>query len=170
MGDTIESSTFTKNLDVTFDNELGMNLHVNNNTHRCFYQLRQLRSIRRSLTTDSTKHSLSYRVVLITSTVFFTVPKSKNVVRRLQSILNVAARVSLISNIRKFDHIIPVLMDQLHWFPIRQCIDFKIYSLCLQRPPWSRSDIPQLHLSSCRNRRPQAGNRCPQGVIHILRA
>ena len=27
---------------------------------------------------------------------------------------------------RKFDHITPVLRDQLHWLPIRQRIDFKI--------------------------------------------
>ena len=46
------------------------------------------------------------------------------VVRRLQSVLNAAAR--LISNKKKFDHITPVLRDQLHWLPIRQRIEFKI--------------------------------------------
>ena len=46
------------------------------------------------------------------------------VVRRLQSVLNAAAR--LISNKRKFDHITPVLRDQLHWLPIHQRIEFKI--------------------------------------------
>ena len=46
------------------------------------------------------------------------------VVRRLQSVLNAAAR--LISNKRKSDHITPVLRDQLHWLPIRQRIEFKI--------------------------------------------
>ena len=46
------------------------------------------------------------------------------VVRRLQSVLNTAAR--LISNKRKFDHITPVLRDLLHWLPIRQRIEFKI--------------------------------------------
>ena len=45
------------------------------------------------------------------------------VVRRLQSVLNAAAK--LISN-KKFDHITPVLRDQLHWLPIRHRIDFKI--------------------------------------------
>ena len=57
----IESSTSAKNLGVTFDSELGMDLHVNNITRSCFYHLRQLRSIRRSLSTDDTKtlvHSL----------------------------------------------------------------------------------------------------------------
>ena len=46
----IESSTSDKNLGVTFDNELGMDLHVNNIARRCFYLLRQLISIRQSLT------------------------------------------------------------------------------------------------------------------------
>ena len=44
--------------------------------------------------------------------------------RRLHSVLNAAAR--LISNKRKFDHITPVLMNQLHWLPICQRIEFKI--------------------------------------------
>ena len=72
----IESSTSAKNLGVTFDSELGMDLHVNNITRSCFYQLRQLRSIRRSLSTDATKHwsILSYQVVSTTATAFFTVP------------------------------------------------------------------------------------------------
>ena len=46
------------------------------------------------------------------------------VLRRLQSVLNAAAR--LITNTRKFYHITPVLRDQLHWLPIRQRIIFKI--------------------------------------------
>ena len=46
------------------------------------------------------------------------------VLPRSQSVLNAAAR--LITNTKKFDHITPVLRDQLHWLPIRQCIIFKI--------------------------------------------
>ena len=73
----IESSTSAKNLGVTFDSELGMDSHVNNITRSCFYQLRQLRSIRRSLSTDAVKTLvfLSYQVVSTTATVFFTVNK-----------------------------------------------------------------------------------------------
>ena len=71
--------------------------------------------------------------------------------RRLQSVLNAAARV--ISNKRKFDHITPVLRDQLHWLPIRQRIEFKI-AVCPQRLPWS--DLPQPHLQSCPGGRRQS--------------
>ena len=65
----------------------------------------------------------SYRVAWINATAFFTEPPN-TVLRRLQSVLNAAAR--LITNTRKFDHITPVLRDQLHWPPIRQRIVFKI--------------------------------------------
>ena len=122
---SIESSTSAKNLGVTFDSELGIDLHVNNITRSCFYQLRQLKSIRRSLSTDSAKtlvHSLTSSRVEYCNSIFY--GATDVVVRRLQSVLNVAAR--LISNRRKFDHIIPVLRDQHHWLPIRQRIDFKI--------------------------------------------
>ena len=57
----IKCSTSAKNLGVTFDPELSMDLQVNNITRSCFYQLKQLRSIRRSLTMEATKtlvHSL----------------------------------------------------------------------------------------------------------------
>ena len=122
---SIESSTSAKNLGVTFDSELGMDLHVNNITRSCFYQLRQLRSIRRSLSTDAAKtlvHSLISSRVDYCNSIFY--GATDVVVRRLQSVLNAAAR--LISNRRKFDHITPVLRDQLHWLPIRQRIVFKI--------------------------------------------
>ena len=58
----IESSTSAKNLGVTFDSELEMDLHVNNITRSCFYQLRQLRSIRRSLSTDAAKTLINSRI------------------------------------------------------------------------------------------------------------
>ena len=102
-----------------------MDLHVNNITRSCFYHLRQLRSIRRSLSTDATKtlvHSLISSRVDYCNSIFY--GATNIVVKRLQSVLNAAAR--LISNKRKFDNITPVLRDQLHWLLIRQRIEFKI--------------------------------------------
>ena len=122
---SIESLTSAKNLGVTFDCELGVNMHVNNITRSCFYQLRQLRSVRRSLSTDAAKtlvHSLISSRVDYCNSIFY--GATDVVVRRLQSVPNAAAR--LISKRRKFDHITPVLRDQLHWLPIRHRIDFKI--------------------------------------------
>ena len=121
----IKFSTSAKNLGVTFDPELGMDLHVNNITRSCFYQLRQLRSIRRSLTMEASNtliHSLVSSRVDYCNSIFY--GATNTVLRRLQSVLNAAAR--LITNTRKSDHITPVLRDQLHWLPIRQRIIFKI--------------------------------------------
>ena len=48
---------------------------------------------------------------------------SDNLRRRLQAIQNAAAR--LITNTRRCEHIMPV-MQQLHWLPVRQRVQFKI--------------------------------------------
>ena len=90
-----------------------MDLHVNNITRSCFYQLRQLRSIRRSLTMEASKtlvHSLKSRCVDYCNSIFYGATNA--VLQRLQSVLNAAAR--LITNTRKFDHITPVLRNQLY--------------------------------------------------------
>ena len=121
----IKFSTSAKNLGVTFDPELKMDLQVNNKTRSCFFQLEQLRSIRRLLTMIATKtlvHTLVSSRVDYCNSIFYGATNA--VLRRLQSVLNVAAR--LITNTRKFDHITPVLRDQLHWLLIRQRIIFKI--------------------------------------------
>ena len=87
----IKFSTSAKNLGVTLDPELRMDLHVNNITRSCFLLLRQLRSIRRSLTMEATKtlvHSLvSSRVDYCNSILY---GATNAVLRRLQSVLNAA--------------------------------------------------------------------------------
>src|SRR5208282_3406823 len=124
-GATIEISESAKNLGVTLDSELTMQSHANNVARSCFYQLKQLRSVRRTLTRDATLtlvHAfVTSRVdycnsVFVGSTVSFT--------KRLQSILNAAAR--LITFKKRNDHITPVLRDELHWLPVRQRITYKI--------------------------------------------
>ena len=124
---SIESSTSAKNLGVTFDSELGMDLHVNNITHSCFYQVRQLRSIRRSFPADAAKTLVPS---LISSRVDYC---NSVVVRRLQSVLNAALLCAEGS---------APLASHPSAYRLQDC------GLCLQRPPRSRSDIPQLHLKS----------------------
>ena len=51
----IHKSTEVTYLDVDIDSELKFALNIRCLVGSCFYQLRQLRSIRRSLNTDSTK-------------------------------------------------------------------------------------------------------------------
>ena len=152
----IKFSTSAKNLGVIFDPELGMDLHVNNITRSCFFQLRQLRSIRRSLTMEASKtlvHSLVSSRVDYCNSIFY--GAANTVLRRLQSVVNAAAR--LIANTRKFDHITPVLRDQLHWLPIRQRIIFKIATF-VQNSLHGRG--PSYLSRSCMMLHPHLGNRC----------
>ena len=48
IGNTVSNFGHPPRLSVTFHSELGIYLYVNNITRSCFYQLRQLGSIRRS--------------------------------------------------------------------------------------------------------------------------
>ena len=49
---------------------------------------------------------------------------SAKVTRRLQMVLNAAAR--LVVGTSKYDHITPALHDVLHWLPVPQMTEFKI--------------------------------------------
>lgn len=124
-GTIVTPSTSVRNLGVVFDSEMLMADHVNSITRACFYQLRQLRFVRRSLTRESAEllvHAfISSRVDYCNSLLY---GASSHVTRKLQAILNASAR--LITGIRRFDHITPALRDELHWLPVKQRVHYKI--------------------------------------------
>jgi len=101
----------------------------------CFCHLRQHRSVHRSVTTDAVKtlvHALISSRVDDCNSVLYGVCEVH--LRPLQSVLNAAAR--LIAGKRKFDHIASTMRNDLHWFPVRQRILFKLSTLvskCLRR-------------------------------------
>ena len=119
----VHFSTTVSNLGVHFDSQLTMQDHVTATCRSCFFQLRQLRAIRSSLTTDATKTLaqafVGGRLDYCNSLLYGV---SEDLLRRLQSVQNAAAR--FITGARKYDHISPVLRD-LHWLPLRQRIIFK---------------------------------------------
>ena len=90
-----------------------------------FYQLRQLWSVRRSLSTDVAKalaHAfISSRIDYCNSSFYGATAKN---LRYLQSVLHGAARMVL--RRRKFDHISSGIRDELHWLPVAQRVNFKI--------------------------------------------
>jgi len=131
------------NLGVVFDSQLSMSAHVTAVCRSCFFQLRQLRVVRNSLTPDAAKtlvHAfVSSRLDYCNSLL---AGSTNSLVMKLQSIQNAAAR--LVTRSRKFDHITPVLRD-LHWLPVRRRIDFKMATLvykCLHglAPPYLADD------------------------------
>jgi hypothetical protein len=124
-GTVIELSTSVRNLGVTFDSTMTMANHVSTVTCSCFYQLRQLRVIRRSLTDDAAAtlvHALvSSRVDYCNALLY---GSSGLITRKLQAVINSAAR--LITGVGRFDHITPALRDVLHWLPVEQRVQYKI--------------------------------------------
>ena len=123
-GETIESSPCIRNLGVYFDPEMKMCAHVEQIERKCYRNIRELRSIRKYLTTETTKTLVQ---ALVTSHLDYSnsllIGISNELMNRLQRIQNAAARVVL--NIRKYDHITEGLKT-LHWLPIRSRIVFKI--------------------------------------------
>jgi len=89
-----------------------------------YYQLRQLRSVTRSLSPEAAKTVVQ---AFITSCLDYCNSLlygiTDSLFRLLQSVQNAAAR--FISGARRSDHIMPVLR-QLHWLLVRQCIQYKL--------------------------------------------
>ena len=128
-GFSIKTSPVVTCLGVKIDAELTFSTHVKQVAARCFYQLRQLWSIRPALTSDNAIslmliHALiASRVDYCNSVLFQTAAVH---IRPLQSVTNATAR--LVVKKRKSDSITPTLRDTLHWLLVRERIDFK---LCL---------------------------------------
>jgi len=105
-----------------------MRSHVAKTVSTCHAVLRQLRTIRRSVS-RSVLQSLVSSIVLSrldygNATL---VGVSSYLLSRLQSVMNTAAR--LIFSSSKFQHITP-LLRQLHWLKAPELIPFNMQSLC----------------------------------------
>ena len=113
-----------RDLGIYIDSDLVMRTHVKRTVSRCFAALRQLRQIRRSVP-PTTFQSLVVTLVLSRldygNAVLVGLPAY--LVRRLQSVLNAAAR--LIYRMRSADHITDALAC-LHWLRVPERIDFKV--------------------------------------------
>ena len=112
IGEVVTASDTIRDLCVTLDAQLTMKNHVDGVARSCFYQLRQLRSIRRSVPTDAL-HTLvhafiSSRIDYCNAVLY---GATDAVIRRLQAVLHAEAR--LITGIRRNDHITPTLCDTL---------------------------------------------------------
>ena len=89
----------------------------------CFFHLRRLRTVRRSLSKESLRTLVH---AFVTSRVDHCNGLLYGSYSYLldRSVLNSAAR--LVLNIAKFNGISAAIRDELHWLPIRKRIDFKI--------------------------------------------
>ena len=151
----MQLSMTVSDLRVLLDGQLSMANHVASLCWSCFFQLRQLRLVRSSLTDDSAKtlvHTFISSRLDYCNSVLYSV--SGQLLRKLQMVQNAAARV--VTRSRKFDQITPVL-NELHWLPMVQRVRFKLALIvfkCLHGL-WHRPTSPTT-ASLCR---PMAGRR-----------
>jgi hypothetical protein len=144
-------------LGVHLDSQMTMRAHVQRICRSSFYQLRQLRSVRPSLSETSCSalvHAfITSRLDYCNSLLAGIGDGLHDLIAQLQSVMRVAAR--LVLRRRKFDPISADIRDRLHWLPIRSRIDFKLGLLvykCLHgnAPPYLvemlqlKSDVPAL--------------------------
>lgn len=112
-----------KNLGVIFDSALKFDRRINAVFQSSFFQLKLLSKAKSFLTFaefGGVSHAfISSRLDYCNSLY---IGMSQSNISRLQMVQNAAAR--LLTGIRKFDHISPILQS-LHWLPICNRTDFK---------------------------------------------
>jgi len=121
-------------LGVIIDSQLTMANHISAVSRSCFYQLRQLKTIRKCLTSETTRTLMQAFIggrLDYCNSIGLLVDINGQLLQRLQLIQNATAR--LVTGARKYDHISPTLRE-LHWLLKRQRITFKLsvgISVCL---------------------------------------
>ena len=142
--DAVTPVRAVRDLGIYLDSDVSMKTHVTKTVACCFATLRQIRSIRRSVTRPvlmSLVASLVLTRLDYGCTTLAGLPAS--LLDRLQSVLNAAAR--LVNSARKFDHVTPLLRD-LHWLRVPERISFRLSvlvyrSLHGQAPAYLTGDL-----------------------------
>jgi len=122
--DFVTPSAAVRDLGMHLDSDMSMSSQVRKTVSTCFAVLRQLHSIRcsvsrpvvQSLVTSLVLSRLDYGNATLAG-----IPQ--HLLRRLQSVMN-AAIIRLIHSSSRFDHITP-LLRQLHWPKAKEPTDFK---------------------------------------------
>jgi hypothetical protein len=126
-GNTINPSKTVRDLGVILDPSLSLSSHVSKLVSMSYYQIRQLRSIRRTLTMDSC-HALVRALILsrldYCNGLLGGAPAY--LLDQLSGVLRAAAR--LVLQLPRMSHITDAMKNQLHWLDITARIRFK---LCL---------------------------------------
>ena len=120
---TIQPTSGVCNLGVFFDSHFDLKQHISNVCRLCYFQLRQLRVVRRSLP-PGVLHTLLHSFVSCRLDYFNSLMAGLLLcdIQRLQSVQNAAAR--FFDGVSKRGSVVPVFRDDLHWLPIKQRIDF----------------------------------------------
>jgi len=118
---------YTGNLGITIVSRLTMADHVSAICRACYFQLRQLRVVLQSLTSEaatSLVHAFISCRLDYCNALLYGIADCQ--LQRLQSVQNAAAR--LVTGFRRMEHISPILKS-LHWLPIWQRVTYKLETL-----------------------------------------
>jgi Reverse transcriptase (RNA-dependent DNA polymerase) len=121
-------SSHVRDLGVTLDQELSFTKHINLLCRECYYQLRQLRVVSRSLTSDAAStliHSFVVSRLDYCSALYQGLPHVR--ISCLNRVLRTAAR--LIGHIPKYGHVSDYMRDVLHWLPFPQRTVYRVSAL-----------------------------------------
>ena len=123
----INAKPSVRNLGVQFDSEMSMSAHVNLTCRNLFFQIRNINSVRKSMSEKVTASIIhSYILSRLDYGNALLINANSDQIVKLQRVQNAAARI--LSKTSKFTHITPVL-KQLHWLPVVERIKFKILLL-----------------------------------------
>ena len=124
----ITPSPCVRDLGVMVDNEMTMTSHISHLTSVCYYHIRQLRAVRRSLTTE-TAHALVR--ALVNSRLDYCngvlAGQPRYSYDKLQSVLRAAAR--LVLRLPGSASVKSLMRTKLHWLPFPDRIDYKLSTL-----------------------------------------
>ena len=124
---SVKPVNYVRNLGVTLDKHISLEKHVKTIVTGAFLKIREIAFYRKYLTYESAKtlmHAYVTSRIDYCNSLLYGLPN--NLIKKLQSVLNAAARV--VTMTRKFDHISPVLF-KLHWLPVKFRIQFKLILL-----------------------------------------
>ena len=148
-----QSASSVHDLGILTDSRLTMVDHVTAICWSAYYQLRQLRCVMQSLTSEAAMtlvHSFVSTRLDYCNSVLYGI--ADNQLQRLQSVQNAAA--PLVTGTRRTENITPVLQSlALHWLPVRQRIVYKLATLARRMTIASHSRPPAVYRNvsaSCR--------------------
>ena len=123
--DVITPVSSVRDLGIYLDSDLSMRTHISKTVSACFAVLRQLRSIRRSVTRPVLQSLVASLVLTRLDygiTTLAGLPARQ--LNRLQSVVN-AADARLVYSARRSEHMSP-LLQELHWLRVPERIDFRL--------------------------------------------
>ena len=119
IGSKLSPAPTARNLGVIFDQDFNFQNHINNIVKDCFYDMRNLRRIRKHLDIDTATalaNALVSSRIDHCNSLLYSVPKLH--IQKL-CVQNALARVVTNTSASQ-------LLEQLHWLPVRSRVHFKI--------------------------------------------